>query len=97
MRVMSLADIGARIRLRRLELGLGQQELADRVGVSRQWIVGLEGGRTRADAGLVVRTIEALGLGIFLEAASAPSRVQFPNVPDVDLDMLIERSRGRHP
>lgn len=97
MRVISLLDIGVRIRMRRLELGLGQQQLADRIGVSRQWIVGLERGKNRVEAGLVLRTIEALGLGIFLKEAPAPGHDNFPDVPDIDLDRLIDRSRGRHP
>jgi DNA-binding XRE family transcriptional regulator len=37
-------DIGSAIRDRRRRLGLGQDELAARVGVSRKWIVDLEKG-----------------------------------------------------
>ncbi|MBS2015167.1 MAG: helix-turn-helix domain-containing protein [Deltaproteobacteria bacterium] len=76
------ADLGRLIRARRRALGLGQQELADRVGVSRLWIVEFERGKPRAEVGLVLRTLTALGLALDVseeeegsgEPAAAPSR-----------------------
>ena len=58
------ADLGRLIRARRRALGLGQQELAERVGVSRLWIVEFERGKPRAEVGLVLRTLTALGLAL---------------------------------
>ena len=76
-------DLGLLIRDHRRQLGLDQHELAQRVGVSRQWIVEIEGGKPRAALGLVLRTLEALGLeldvrlpGQAIEAAS--SAVEIP-------------------
>jgi len=62
MLVRTPGDLGKLIRVRRRALGLGQQELADRVGVSRLWIVEFERGKPRAEVGLVLRTLNALGL-----------------------------------
>jgi HTH-type transcriptional regulator/antitoxin HipB len=55
-------DLGALIRDRRRTLGLDQRTLADQVGVSRQWIIEVERGKPRAEVGLVLRTLEALGV-----------------------------------
>jgi HTH-type transcriptional regulator/antitoxin HipB len=51
-------DIGCAIRDRRSKLGLDQQELARRVGVSRKWIVEVEKGKPRAEIGLVLRAAQ---------------------------------------
>lgn len=42
MRIRTPTDLGAMIRNRRTKLGLDQKSLADKVGVSRQWIVAVE-------------------------------------------------------
>jgi y4mF family transcriptional regulator len=62
MRIRTPIDLGAVIRDRRTKLGLDQKSLAAKVGVSRQWIVEVEKGKPRAEIGLVLRTVEALGI-----------------------------------
>lgn len=62
MRVRTPKDTGLTIRDRRKALGLDQAALARRAGVSRQWIVGIEQGKGRADPSLVLRTLEVLGV-----------------------------------
>ena len=44
MRIRTPADLGALIRDSRTKLGLDQKSLAEKVGVSRQWIVEIEKG-----------------------------------------------------
>jgi HTH-type transcriptional regulator / antitoxin HipB len=85
VRVSGPRDLGALVRDRRRRLGMTQDELARRVGVSRQWVVGLEQGKARA-FGLVLRTLGVLGLNIdiFDDDASAPRG-------RVDLDSLLGR------
>jgi y4mF family transcriptional regulator len=61
MRFRTPEDLGILLRERRTALGLSQAALAERVGVSRQWIVDLEQGKPRLEIGLVLRTAEALG------------------------------------
>ncbi|KWR70081.1 hypothetical protein RN04_14650 [Arthrobacter sp. W1] len=56
-----------------MKLGLTQEALADRAGVSRKWLIGLEQGvRTRAELGKVLDTFEALGISINLSFNAEP-------------------------
>jgi y4mF family transcriptional regulator len=82
MLIRTPADLGAIIRDRRRELGLGQAELADRVGVSRQWIIGVERGRPRAELGLVLRTLDVLA--IRLDASVEVNEGKSRSTPDID-------------
>ena len=67
MRIRTPADLGALIRDRRIKLALDQRSLAQKVGVSRQWIVEVEKGKPRAEIGLLLRTIDALGIQLMTE------------------------------
>lgn len=91
MRVRSPAELGALIRARRRELGLDQSALADRVGVSRQWIIEVEKGKPRAAIGLVLRVLNALG--ILLDADNEPPQRAKLSEAQVDLDALIDAAR----
>lgn len=84
-RVTTARELGALMRERRRERGWSQQELATRLGVSRQWIVEVEKGKPRAELGLVLRALTALDLTVNVEARAADL---------VDLDALLERARG---
>jgi y4mF family transcriptional regulator len=89
MRIRTPNDLGAAIRDRRRELGLDQATLARRIGVTRQWVIAIERGRSRAEVGLVLRALMALGLR--LEAGSdeaAPAR-KSPTVPKIDIDAIV--------
>jgi len=83
-------DLGAAIRDHRKRLGLDQRTLADRVGVSRQWIVEAEAGKPRAALGLVLRTLDALGVSLAVEA-QAPVGARAAT----DIDAVVRRSRKR--
>lgn len=61
MRVRTAADLGAFIRERRIKLGMGQSDLAEKAGTSRKWTVEVEQGKPRAEIGLVLRTLKTLG------------------------------------
>jgi y4mF family transcriptional regulator len=88
--VRNLKDLGAVIRERRRRLRLDQRALAERVGVSRQWIVEAERGKPRASVGLILRTLEALGLNLAIDEAQTDS-------PDssaaADIDAVVRRAR----
>jgi len=97
-------DIGRAIRDQRRSQGLDQQELANRVGVSRQWIVEIEHGKPRAEIGLVLKTINALNLAVKIAPdrrsglpPANPLREGRKGARDIDIDVLIERARGRLP
>jgi HTH-type transcriptional regulator/antitoxin HipB len=86
MLIRTPADLGAVIRERRKELKLDQAELARRIGTSRQWIVGIEQGRARAELGLVLRALDALD--IRLDSGVAP-----PRKGASDLDAIVAAAR----
>ena len=92
MHVRTPKEIGLAIQDRRKQLGLDQAELARRAGVSRQWVIAIEQGKSGAALGLVMRTLKALDLSVWLgklpvAAAATP--------PALDLDAVIERARGK--
>ena len=91
MRFRSPAELGAIIRERRRRLGLEQKALAERVGVSRQWIIDIEKGKPRAALGLVLRTANALG--ILLDARDEPIRQSRRAAAAPDIDTIIAAAR----
>ena len=62
MWIGSSDELAQLIRDQRKHLRWSQWKLADRVGVSRQWIVSLEKGKATAEIGLVLKTLSALDL-----------------------------------
>ena len=66
MLIRTVDDIARAVRDRRKQLGLSQLELAERTGVSRQWLVDLERGKRTAEVWLVLRTLTAVELQIDL-------------------------------
>jgi HTH-type transcriptional regulator / antitoxin HipB len=67
MIVNTPGDLGAVARTARRRAGLSQTDVANRVGVSRQWIGALEAGHPRAELGIVLQTLAILGLELLLE------------------------------
>jgi len=58
-------DIRNELRLYRVKVGeMTQQELADRVGATRQTIVSIERGRYNPSVGLALRIAKVLGASI---------------------------------
>jgi len=67
----TVRDLGAAVRHRRREARLTQAMLAQRAGVSRQWLSGFESGKNPAvELGKVLDVLTALDLA--LELVSAP-------------------------
>jgi HTH-type transcriptional regulator / antitoxin HipB len=58
----SAEQLGLAIRLKRQEKKLSQSALAELLGVERKWVLRLEAGNPRAELGLVLKTLEALGI-----------------------------------
>ena len=85
------ADLGAFIRERRTKLGLDQRSLAQKVGISRKWIVEIEKGKPRAEIGLILRTLKALGVSIELTDGTKPSLKKTSAASlSVDIDNLLK-------
>ena len=69
-------QLGRAIRIKRKEKGLSQSALAQRLGVGRKWVLGIESGNPRAEFGLVLKTLDLLGLRTSLTEESQPSPTQ---------------------
>lgn len=61
---MNMAELGAHIKRRRKQVGLNQQQLADEAGVGLVFVSQIENGKETAQAGLVLKLLEALGLEV---------------------------------
>jgi y4mF family transcriptional regulator len=59
-------DLGRAIKDARLEVGLTQQQLAERAGISRAWLARVEAGHRKAEIEYLMRTVAALGLSLAL-------------------------------
>lgn len=95
------ADVGALIRERRKKLGLDQSELARRMGVSRQWVVAVERGKLRAEIGLVLRALAALGIVLTADEMGASERRRRAGTgakrPSIDINQIIASLRRPGP
>lgn len=91
-RIRTASDLGALIRGRRKQLRLGQAELASRIGTTRQWIIGVERGKPRAELGLVLRALDALGIPLTADTKPSTRR---PGAPSVDIDAIVRSARKK--
>jgi len=96
MLLQTPTDFGLVIRSRRRELGLTQRALAEQVGVSRQWIVEVEKGKPRAEAGLLLRALRVLGIRLVVDSGDRDRPEGAPPL-DIDIDAVITRARGGKP
>jgi HTH-type transcriptional regulator/antitoxin HipB len=91
-------DIGAAIKERRKQLGLGQAELATRAGVSRQWLIQLEGGKPGVAMGLVLRLLNVLGMRLMLDGHDQGASFSDDDPLDVpDPSAILSRHRAEGP
>ena len=92
MQVRTPLDLGLAIRDRRRRLELSQAELARRVGVGRQWVVAVEHGKSRAELGLVLRTLSALGLPLSINPGDRRLRSS-DDMDSVDIDAIVNAAK----
>ena len=80
------------IRDRRRKLKLSQSQLARKVGVGRQWVVAIEHGKSRAELGLVLRTLSALDLPLTIDPGD---RLPWSGdgIPPVDIDAIVNAAK----
>lgn len=72
LELSSVRDMQVLARNRRLDLGLTQQETADRAEVSRKWLVNFESGNaTAVELSLVLRLFAALAISLNASPASS--------------------------
>ena len=96
MQIRTPLDLGLAIRDRRRRLNLSQTELAHRAGVGRQWVVAIEHGKSRAELGLVLRTLSALDLPLTIDSGDRrPSSRE--DISPVDIDAIVNAARKEPP
>ena len=67
----SLPKLGHAVQALRLHRGLTQAELAAAAGVSRQWVVNVEAGRTHGiEVGRLMRLLDTLHSSLFIHVDS---------------------------
>lgn len=67
-----MTGVGNIIKRRRMELGLTQQDVADRAGISRQYVAEIEAGRRKPTLATLERLFLVLGLSLQVETQEAP-------------------------
>ncbi len=97
MQIRTAKDIGALIRDKRKSQKLDQAELAAKVGVNRRWVLEVERGKPRAEIGLVLKTLDALGLTLSIEGETAARRRGGREIELVDIDAVIENAKRPKP
>lgn len=95
MRIRTAADLGASIRERRVKLGMDQSDLAKKAGTSRKWIVEVEQGKPRAEIGLVLRTLKALGVSLDIAVDPAQKGSAARKSGDVDINNILDSLKKR--
>jgi transcriptional regulator with XRE-family HTH domain len=96
-------DFGKRVRICRLQEGLSQQELADRIGISRNYLSQIERGESNNLSWNVRSRISSvLGLGEEETPEALPPGLaefaQSAGLPPDDVKMLAElKYRGKQP
>lgn len=88
MQIRTPLDLGLAIREKRRKLKLSQAELAGKVGVGRQWVVAVEHGKSRAELGLVLRTLSALGLSLTIDSGDR-QREPVGSLSPIDIDTVV--------
>jgi len=84
-------DFALALRGRREQLGLSQEDVARRAGVSRKWVTDFETGKSGGYLRSVLRVIDVLGMEIHLTTAGETARE--PTSEPIDLDELLDHYR----
>ena len=79
MLINSMNDVIALVRAKRIELGLTQDQLAEKVNMSRQWVRNLEGGIGAPAFPAVLAVFQALDLELNVA----------PTTTDADVDAMF--------
>jgi len=91
MLLKTAKEIGAYVREQRKLLGWTQQELANKVGVQRLWLVQFEKGKSSAQLGLALRTLKALGISLSASLNKKNPESSRQNKDLIDLAKILDR------
>lgn len=93
MQVRTANDIGTFIRDQRKRQKLDQATLASLIGVNRRWVMEVERGKPRAEIALVLKALEALGLGLSVDRTDVPGSTT-DALAIVDIDAIVRKAKG---
>jgi HTH-type transcriptional regulator / antitoxin HipB len=79
MQLRNLTQLGALIRQRRGEQGMTQQQLAERIGVTRRWVVQVESGNGNPTTNHLFKCLDVLGIQI----GELPQQTDTPGNPSL--------------
>ena len=89
MNIISVKDLASLIKQERKARAWTQAELAERSGVSRDWIIALEQAKPSVELALVLRTLKALNLPL---AINQPNQ---PTVEEINLEAVLDQTKQR--
>ena len=95
MRIRTAADLGAFIRERRTKLGIDQIVLTKKAGTSRKWLIEVEQEKPRAEIGLILRTLNSLGVSVDLKADSSHETPSVSNPRTLDINSVLDALKKR--
>lgn len=97
--VESAVDIGALVRQERRAAAMTQQQLADRVGTTRQWVIRLEQGRHGTAMSTALVALEELGLEMVAQLDLPPhgGRHQTTSAPCAASEISILGVEEKYP
>lgn len=72
-------DLAGLFRDARARAGWSQSELAEKVGVSRQWVSLVETGKTSVEFDLVLGALQALDYHLYVRSSDQPSPTHNPS------------------
>jgi y4mF family transcriptional regulator len=87
MRIRNARELGYLIRDIRKQKGITQAELAIRAGVSRKWLIELEGGKRTSELSLILRTLNVLGVDLRAKLRTDA------DVTGVDINEIVDSAR----
>lgn len=93
MFVRSANDIGLFIRDSRKRKNLDQSQLAAMIGVNRRWVMEVEKGKPRAEVGLVLKALDALGIRVGIDE-SVSNDTSPEGIAIADIDAIVRNAKG---
>lgn len=79
MLLRTAPEVGDLIADGRRRMRLSQSDLAQRIGVSRQWLSQVENGKTTVEFDLVLAALQALGYALYVQTPEGAEQSQLLN------------------
>ncbi|MGJ8639264.1 MAG: helix-turn-helix domain-containing protein [Opitutaceae bacterium] len=89
MNIISVKDLASLIKQERKARAWTQAKLAERSGVSRDWIIALEQAKPSVELALVLRTLKALNLPLVINKPNQPAQ------GEINLDDILDQTKQR--